>query len=249
MIETNIGWRIVHPNKIRAFAKSIGLLAKTDKLDAALIKRYAEVMALSAKRTGRMDTKIQALLKRREQLMVDKLREGNRLDKALDNVAKCSAQEHIAWIEKAMKEIESQLKEQVEQSKLKETVDLLTSVPGVGDLTALYVLTYLPEIKEANQREVAALAGVAPYNRDSGTHRGKRFTQGGRAPLRHALYMSAISSVQHNPDFSRCYKRLRAAGKPAKVALTAIMRKQLILLSSIMKRGTPWQPDYTRPVV
>ena len=235
----NFSYHLAHPNKVRAYAKATGLLAKTDKIDAKLLADYAEVMKSEAYQ-AKNNEEIKDLLKRREQLLEEKNREGNRSDKELGDFIKKSIKKHIDWIDKEISNIEKQIKQLNEKTNNKEEIKLLTSIPGIGVLTALYILSYLPEITTANKAEIAALTGVAPINRDSGSYRGKRFIQGGRAPLRRALYMSAIPSIRFNPQMRSFYQRLKDNGKNSKLALVAVMRKLMILASSILKRGTPW---------
>lgn len=231
---------ILHPNKIRSFAKAKGLLAKTDKLDAQLIMHYARVMQPDAS-TPKENLDVKELLKRREQLISDKNQEHNRLDKEYHSTIKRSIKNHIKWLEKEIESVEKSLDLQKINSFLRQEVKLLTSIPGIGELTALYILAYMPEIKCANKQQLTALAGLAPMNRDSGSFRGKRYIQGGRAPLRRALYMSAVPSVRFNPELKDFYQKLRKKGKSAKVALVAVMRKLLILAASVLTRQTGWK--------
>ena len=136
---------------------------------------------------------------------------------------------------------DKQLDELQTKSNLKPQVDLLTSIPGVGKLTASYVLAFLPELGKLDHKQIAALVGVSPFNHDSGLYRGKRFIQGGRAFMRKILYMAALVSIRWYTDMSLFYQRLKKQGKPSKVAIVAVMRKLLIVLNSVFKRGTPWQ--------
>lgn len=236
---------VAHPNKIRAFAKSKGLLAKTDKIDASLIADYAKMMQVTADNYLLSETteKIGEFLKRRDQLLADKHREQARLDKEYGDNIKRSIQSHIKWIEKEIIRIEKLLEEESQQEALQPQIALLTSVPAVGRLTALGLLAFLPEIGEANHEQLVALVGLAPFNRDSGRCKGKRYIQGGRGIIRKALYMAAIASLRWNKPLANFYQRLRSRGKPAKVAITAVMRKLLMVLNSLMKRQSPWQEN------
>jgi len=220
-------------NKVRSFARAKGYLAKTDKIGAKTIREYGlsmgikpdeDRLSLAAERRG-------DLLKRREQLIADKKREDNRLEQANSVESKQSITSHLSWIKKALKKIEEQLAK-VRQSSIaiEKTVALFVSIPGVGELVASHVVAFLPELGHANPKNIAALVGVAPFNRDSGRYKGKRFIQGGRRMLRRVLYMAAVASIRWNPDLKRFYQRLREQGKPAKVALIAVTRKRLMLL-------------------
>jgi len=237
--ENNIPYHMAHPNKVRAFAKAKGLLAKTDKIDAKLLANYGDVMKPTAD-LCQDNAEIKELLKRREQLLEEKNREKNRSDKELNDLVRRSIKKHLKWLDNEIDIIEKQLKQLSKEDSNQNQMKLLTSIPGIGDLTAMYILSYLPEIKTANKSQLAALTGIAPMNYDSGSYRGKRFIQGGRAPLRKALYMSAVPSIKFNMQMKRFYERLRANGKTAKVALVGVMRKLLLLAASIIKRGTPW---------
>jgi transposase len=232
---------MLHPNKVRALAKAKGLLAKTDKIDAELIAYYAEIMNVENDEATEENQALKELLKRREELMAEKNREGNRLDKEYLPLIVRSIKKHIRWLEHEINEIEKQLKKCTDDTVQRNDLDLLISIPGVGELTAYHLLAYLPELKYALPGELAALVGIAPMNRDSGRYSGKRYIQGGRAFLRKALYMAAVPSVRFNPDLKDFYQRLRAKGKPAKLALVAVMRKLLLIAASILKRQEPWQ--------
>lgn len=243
--DKKISYHMAHPNKVRALAKAKGLLAKTDKIDAKLLVNYGEIMKPNAD-LSQDNAEIKELLKRREQLLEEKNREGNRSDKELNEFVKRSIKKHLRWLDDEIGLIEKQLKQLTKNVSNRNQIELLTSIPGIGNLTAMYILSYLPEINTANKSQLAALTGIAPMNHDSGTYRGKRFIQGGRAPLRRALYMSAVPSIKFNLQMKLLYKRLRANGKIAKVALVAVMRKLLILAAAIIKRGTPW--TYSEPL-
>ena len=173
--------------------------------------------------------------------MNDRKREKNRRDKIKDKVIKTSVESHIKWLSDEIKNIDQQLNKYSQMIDIKPMHDLLISIPAVGELVANYLIANLPELGLLNHKAIAALVGVAPYNRDSGSFNGKRFIHGGRKELRRMLYMSAIVSVRFNPDMKVFYKRLREIGKPAKVALIAVVRKLLSVINSIIKRQTPWQ--------
>jgi transposase len=170
---------ILHPNKVRALAKAESLLAKTDKIDAELIAHYAELMKVDEDNDSEENQLLKELLKRREELINEKNRESNRLDKEYLPVITRSIKKHIRWLDQEINAIEKQLKECSHEASQRSDLDLLTSIPGVGELTACYLLAYLPEIKSASPGELAALVGIAPGNRDSGSYSGKRYIQGG----------------------------------------------------------------------
>lgn len=243
--ENNIPIHVAHANKVRAFAKSKGILAKTDRLDAMVLTDYGLLMQVEPDKQllSKNAEKIRLLLGRREQLMNDRHREKNRLDKISDKTIKTSVNSHVKWLTKEIDKTDKKLNELSQTNDVKPTHDLLISVPSIGSLVANYLVANLPELGLLNHKAIAALVGVAPYNRDSGGFTGKRFIQGGRRQLRRMLYMSAVSSVRCNQDMKVFYTRLREAGKPAKVAFIAVIRKLLSVINSIIKRQTPWQKN------
>ncbi|BBE08825.1 Resolvase domain protein [Mycoavidus cysteinexigens] len=238
---------VAHANKVRAFARCKGYLAKTDKIDAKLIQTYAATMQVEADEPILSAEQIQLgdWLKRREQLGKDRQREINHLEHCTDALIKRSLKAHIHWLDKAIANIEQAIEQYKGTPDMRSTHALLTSVPGVGDLTAWHLIAFLPELGRSNHKSLAALVGVAPFNHDSGKHKGKRFIQGGRALARRTLYMSALACTRWNPDLKAFYQRLRAAGKPAKVALIAVLRKLISMLNSILQRQSPWMENLT----
>jgi transposase len=235
---------MAHANKIRAFAKAKGLLAKTDKIDAHVISEYGRVLLpMPDKKLLSASAEILGeLLKRREQLLDQRQGEKNRLDKERLPAVIESIKSHIKWLDDEIKRIDKQIEEQQCQEDFKEQIDLLASVPGIGRLTASYLISFLPELGKVNHKQIAALVGVAPFNRDSGTLRGKRFILGGRAVIRKILYMATLASIRcRYGDMRVFYQHLKNKGKPGKVAVVATMRKLLLVLNSIMCRQTPWQ--------
>lgn len=241
----NISTHVAHANKVRAFAKSQGVLAKTDSIDAKIITEYSATMSIQPNdiQLTEVELNIQSLLTRRAQLVLDMNRDKNRLDKISNVFVLNSLSSHIEWLQKEIEKIDSQLDLLSKDSSIAEKHKLLTSVPSIGDLTACQLIANLPELGRLSHKKIAALVGVAPYNRQSGNYDGRRYIQGGRGNLRKALYMSAISSIRWNPDMKAFYDRLTAAGKPAKVAIIAVMRKLLCVLNSIVKRESPWQEN------
>ena len=236
---------VVNPRQVRDFAKAMGHLAKTDALDAAILAAFAQrVRPVPRPLPDDAAQLLDSLLTRRRQLLEMLTAERNRLGFARGPVKRDITQ-HIRWLEKRLTEVDADLDAAIAASPLSQaTSDLLQSVPGVGRVTALTLVGELPELGHLSRREIAALVGVAPLNRDSGTLRGKRLVWGGRASVRAALYMAALVGVRWNPVLRRFYERLRAAGKPAKVALTACMRKLLTILSAMVRQRRAWDPEH-----
>jgi len=244
LAEANIAFKRVHPNKVRYYAKSRGCYAKTDKLDAKLLKKFGESEMLDQgdKLLNEKTALLKALLVRREQLIDDKIRETNRIDKLVNPIIRESLEQHIKWLETEIKRIEKQTKDFFKQTpELQETVKLYESIKGIGFLTAAYLVTHLPELGKIENAQLSSLVGVAPMNSDSGKKKGKRNIKGGRASIRRILYMAALSAVRSNADIKQFYTRLRSKGKLFKVSMAAAMRKLIILVNSVAKRGTPWQ--------
>ena len=235
---------VANPRQVRDFAKATGQLAKTDALDAQVLALFAERVHPAPRLLP--DAAIQALdalLTRRRQLVEMLTAERNRLLIARSAVRR-DLQQHIRFLERRLREADDDLHTAVKASpawRVKD--DLLQSVPGVGRVVSLTLLAELPELGRLSHKEIAALVGVAPLNRDSGTLRGKRLVYGGRAPVRAVLYMAALVASKCNPVIRAFYLRLRVAGKPAKVALTACMRKLLIILNAMARSGTPWRTE------
>lgn len=246
--QSNIPIHVAHANKIRAFAKSQGILAKTDKIDACVLSQYGRLMHPEADQVllSKNAEKIRGLLLRRNQLLKQKMMEQNRLDAIEDPIIKSSLNRHIIWLNDELEIVESELGKLQLAEDINADHQLLTSIRGIGDTTANYLIAFLPELGQISHKAVAALVGIAPFNRDSGNQRGKRFIQGGRAKLRHVIYMAAIASTRWNPDLKKFYERLRAAGKPAKVAMIAVARKLLSMANSVLCRKTPWQEKYEK---
>lgn len=234
---------VVHANKVRYFAKSTGQFAKTDKIDCYLLSQYAKVFRLQPDKKEIPPTvqTLQLWMKRRQQLVTQKIEESNRLDKALPEWLKTSIKEHITWLETKIIEAEKTIRQSIKTDpSLEKSITLLTSIPGVGLLTAATVFSFIPELGNLSHKSLSALIGVAPFNRESGKIIKKRSIYGGRKDIRAALYMAAVASLIHNPSLKAFYHKLKAKGKPSKVALTACMRKLLITLNAVTKRQSPW---------
>ena len=234
---------VVNPRQVRDFAKSTGRLAKTDALDAHVLAHFAEAVRPEVRPLPDHDTQeLNALTVRRSQLMTMLIAEKNSLGRATGAV-RPRIQEHIDWLEMEIDDLDNELRETLLRSPVwREKDDLLRSIPGVGAQISFVLLAHLPELGALDRKQIAALVGVAPMNRDSGTMRGKRSIWGGRARVRAALYMGALTASRCNPAIRDFYQRLLAAGKPKKVALTACMRKLLITMNSIVKSGQRWDP-------
>jgi len=234
---------VANPRKVRDHARSRGLLAKTDKLDAKMIADFAErnrppVRALPDEKTRLL----QALMARRRQLLEMLTMEKNRLQQAPKALAK-QIQKHIRWLEKQLADLDDDLDEQVRQSDIwREKDDILRTAPGVGKATSHTLLADLPELGEVSGKRIASLVGVAPFNRDSGKLQGHRTIWGGRASVRNALYMATVSAIRCNPVIRKHYRHLRDAGKAGKVAIVACMRKLLVILNTMIKEHKPWDP-------
>jgi transposase len=233
---------IANPRQVRDFARSTGKLAKTDKLDAQMLARFAD--AVRPERRPLPDEtqqRLEALLVRRRQLLGMVTAERNRRRRA-PAMTRGELDEHLAWLQLRVEAIEDELNKTIRSSPLwREKAALLRSVPGVGPMLAATIVAQLPELGVLTHKEISALVGVAPLNRDSGNWRGKRTIWGGRPQVRAALYMSALVATQFNPLIRPFYLRLLATGKPKKLALTACMRKLLIILNAIAHRGMPWR--------
>jgi len=236
---------VVNPRQVRDFAKAIGRLAKTDALDAGILADFARrVRPEPRPLPDEAAQLLESLLTRRRQIVDMLTAEKNRLGFARGPVKRDISQ-HIRWLEKRLADVDRDLQDAVAASPLYQAkADLLRSVPGVGQVTALTLLATLPELGHLSRHQVAALVGVAPLNRDSGTTRGKRMVWGGRAPVRAVLYMAALVGLKHNPVLRVFYDRLRAGGKPFKVAATACMRKLLTILNAMLKHNRRWNPQH-----
>ena len=238
---------VVNPRQVRDFARATGRLAKTDSLDAAVMAHFAEAVRPPLRPLRDAETQVlSSLVARRQQVMTMLVAERNRLSSATMAV-RPSIEAHIAWLKQQLDDLDQGLRQTLRQSPVwREKDDLLRSVPGIGNQISLTLLAYLPELGTLNRRQIAALVGVAPFNRDSGTLRGKRTVWGGRARVRTALYMGALVASRFNPVIRDFYQRLLSAGKPKKLALTACMRKLLIILNSMLKYGSSWNHPTTK---
>ncbi len=235
---------VVNPRQVRDFAKAAGRLAKTDAVDAQTLAHFAEVLRPEPRPLPDEQTQaLAALLARRRQLVEMRTAEQNRLASARPAVRK-SLRAHITWLERELAHTDRDLAHAIRESPVwREKEALLRSMPGVGPVLTTTLLATLPELGTLTGKQIAALVGVAPFNRDSGTWRGKRAVWGGRAPIRAVLYMGALVAARFNPVIRAFYRRLCAAGKAKKVALTACMRKLLLILNAMLKHRTPWRTE------
>ena len=241
---------VVNPRQVRDFARATGKLAKTDALDAAVLAHFAEAVRPPVRPLRDAETQVlNSLAARRHQVMTMLVSEKNRLSAATTVAVRPRIEVHIAWLERELDDLDKDLRQTLRQSSVwREKDDLLRTVPGVGEQLSLTLLAYLPELGTLDRRQIAALVGVAPFNRDSGSLRGKRTVWGGRARVRAALYMGALTASRFNPVIRDFYQRLLACGKPKKLALTACMRKLLVILNSMLKHRSSWR-DVTPKVV
>ena len=234
---------VANPRQVRDFARASGKLAKTDSLDAQVLAHFGETLQPKPRTLPDATTQeLGALVTRRRQLVEMITAEGNRLRTANRRV-RPKLQEHIRWLQQNLEELEQDLDHTIRSSPLWKDKDrLLRSTPGVGPVLSMTLLCHLPELGALNRGEIAALVGVAPFNRDSGAYRGKRKVWGGRRQVRAALYMAALVATRYNPVLRAFYQRLCAAGKPKKVALTACMRKLLTILNVMVRDHRLWNP-------
>ncbi len=244
LVSAGLPVAVINPRQARDFAKSIGKLAKTDKIDAAMLARFADAIRPEPRSLPDEQTQVlQATLVRRRQLIDMLVAEKNRLPLTYATL-KARVKEHITWLEDELAQIDQELRQQLEASPVwREKEDLLRSFKGVGPVTSTTLLADLPELGQLNRKKIAALVGVAPFNCDSGKMKGKRMIWGGRACVRNALYMAAISASRFNPVIKHFYDRLIKAGKLHKVAIVACMRKMLTILNAMIRSGKPWQPN------
>jgi len=233
---------VAHPNKVRSFARAVGYEAKTDKLDARVLSRYGEVFQLAHKLHDDGATQgVRELLKRRKELVDQRVQELNRMEKGLRGGVLDSTKRHIAWLDEEIARMDEEYRKALKENEhLSEMVALYQSVPGVGVLTAASLVAYLPELGKCDGKALTSLVGLAPWARDSGQQHRYRSIRGGRGAVRRVLYLAALSAIGCNKDMKRFYQGLRNRGKPGKVAMVAVMRKLLLLLNSIAHRGTPW---------
>ena len=233
---------VVNPRQVRDFAKATGKLAKTDRIDADIIAHFGEAIKPEIRPLkDAQQRKLADMLTRRRQLVDMRKAEQQRLSCVSDSVKK-SIQSHIKWLNECIDDIDRDISDMMENNAdFKQQDKIVTSVPGVGPVMSATLGAFLPELGTIDRKQIAALAGVAPFNRDSGRFSGKRIVWGGRANLRSVLYMSALTAIRCNPVIKVFFNRLVEAGKAKKVAITACMRKLLTILNTMVKNNTLWQ--------
>jgi transposase len=233
---------VVNPRQVRDYARGLGLLAKTDRLDARVIARFGDhVRPRALERTSAKQAELEALVTRRRQLVELRTAESNRQETVTAKSVRKSLRQVIDVLDKQIARVEKDILALLESDDhWKGKVDLLDSVPGIGPITIATLLAELPELGLLNRQEIAALVGVAPYNRDSGRLRGRRAIWGGRAAVRSTLYMAALTARRCNPVIRAFAQRLEQQGKLFKVVITACIRKLLVILNTMLKTNTPW---------
>jgi transposase len=233
---------VVNPRQVRDFARALGRLAKTDALDAQVIALFAERIRPEPRPLADAQAqRLAELIARRRQIVEMIGAESNRRRQARDPQLQRDLDRHLAWLHHALARIERDLDDTIRGSPAwRVTEDLLASAPGIGPVTARTLIAELPELGRLDRRRIAALVGVAPMNRDSGTFRGRRMVAGGRSSVRKVLFMATLTAVRFNPPVRRLYQRLTQAGRPAKLALTACMRKLLVTLNAMVRDGRRW---------
>lgn len=241
--EAGLAVAVVNPKRIRDFGKSMGILAKTDELDAKVMAQFAAKVEPTAKPIrSKEERELDSLLTRRSQLSDMLTAERNRLRQQTGPEVQGNITEHIAYLESRIKGLDGEINGKIKQNPtFKAKLDLYRSMKGVGPVLGCILIAKLTELGKLNQREIASLTGLAPVNRDSGKLRGRRMIQGGRAMVRKALYMPTVTAIRYNPVIKVYYERLVARGKLGKVALVACMHKMLTILNAMAKTNTLWR--------
>lgn len=250
LVSRGVAVALVNPTRVRAFAKAEGVLAKTDKIDAQVIARFGATMKPQARvRREKSQVELNELVSRRRQLVEMLTAEKNRLQTASPDMQTHIAR-HLVWLQGEIEELEQQISQAIAANPAwAETAKRVDSAPGIGPITAATLVADLPELGQLNRQKIAALVGVAPFNHDSGKHRGKRRIFGGRTSVRSVLYMATLSAVKHNPVIKEFYHHLLDKGKLKKVALTACMRKLLVILNTMVKTGQDWKSPLPSPAI
>ena len=236
---------LMNPRQVRDFARATGKLAKTDRIDAEMLARFAEAVRPEPRLLPDQDQReLAALMSRHCQIVEMIVMEKNRMH-TTTKMVRDGIRAHLDWLQTDLKDVDKQLDDFIGKNPtFQRTVAIVRSVPGIGPAVSRALISYLPELGTINRKEVAALVGVAPFNSDSGKHTGKRIIWGGRKQLRNILYMGALAGSRHNPVIHEFYQRLRAKGKLPKVALTACMRKLLTILNAMVRSDTLWEANY-----
>jgi transposase len=239
---------VVNPTRVRALAKALGKLAKTDTIDAHLIAEYAyRIQPHEQILKEEKEMHLRALVTRREQLVEMRSAEKNRLGTTHSSM-KADIREHLEWISTQIKILEEEMQLMVDSMpEWQAQMERLITIPGIGFITAITIVVEMPELGQLNRQKIAALAGLAPFNRDSGKKRGKRRIFGGRKGIRRVLYMACLSAIKHNVIIREIYNRLLSKGKLFKVALTACMRKMLTICNAMARDLVDWKPPVPHP--
>ena len=243
--KAGVAVHLAHPSRVRAFAKACGYEAKTDSRDAQVLSRYGQVFpGPNAPDPDPEREELQDLLRRRRQFVEQRVQERNRLEKGISRAVAMSTKRHIAWLDKEIAELDREYQAAVRSSApLAQQASLYRTVPGVGPLTAAMLVAHLPELGHWDAKALTSLVGLAPWSRDSGRKQGQRTIRGGRGIVRRALYLCAWSVVRVDGELRRFYHSLRERGKPGNVAVVAVMRKLLLQLNAVARRGTSWVPQ------
>ena len=236
---------VINPRQARSFARAVNQVAKTDAIDAEVLARFAEMVKPELRTINDEGTeRLSALVTRRRQVVDMLVAEKNRLDSAQNAGVKRRIANHLHGLREELASLDEELKNEIQQSPIwREKDALLQSVPGIGPVVSRTLLAELPELGSLDRKQIAALTGLAPFNRDSGVVRARRVIAGGRGRVRAVLYMAVVASLRCNPVLKRFYGSLRAAGKPAKVALTACMRKLIVILNALIRDQVAWTPE------
>lgn len=236
---------VVNPRHVRDFAKATGKLAKTDAIDARVLAHFATAVRPEVRQIKDDETReLAALVARRRQLIGMLTSEKTRLRQSSKPI-RDDIKVHIEWLKQRLKALDDNLSKTIKNSSIwKESSSIIQSIPGAGPVLAISLLADLPELGTLNRKQIAALVGVAPFNRDSGRFRGRRSVWGGRAQIRSVLYMVALAAIQHNPIIKAFYQRLIRKGKKSKVAITACMRKLITILNTMLKNRTLWNQNF-----
>ncbi len=234
---------VVNPRQVRDYAKALGVLAKTDTIDAKVIARFGrDIKPRNITKVPENQAELDQLVARRRQLINTRVAESNRLKDDMPKLVRQSIQRQVKSIGKDVERLDRAILELVRSDDdWKQRFNLLKGVPGVGDTTAAALVAELPELGRLNRQEISALVGVAPFPDDSGRRQGRRSTRGGRRPLRSTLYMATLSAMRHNPPIKAFADRLGEKGKLGKVIIVACMRKLLVILNSMVKQNSPWR--------
>jgi transposase len=242
------GYRVavVNPRQVRDFAKGLGILAKTDRIDAALLARFGQqVQPRSLAENPALQGELAELVARRRQLIDLRTMESNRLETTTAKLAKKSIRAVLAMLEKQIAQLDAEIARLIDcDDDWRAKAQLLASAPGIGPVTSATLLAELPELGKLNRQQIASLVGVAPFNDDSGKRRGKRAVIGGRSSVRCVLYMAALAAKRCNPTVRAFAQRLQTLGKPPKVIITACMRKLLVILNAMLKENASWNPGH-----